>query len=211
MKKWLVFGALALLVVVFVIGVQKEESVVERFSATSGSPSFEVRVVKPRSALPIFGLVPSSLFGVPAELGFDDASPGAEVGRVGKDRLELRAVGWDFTVVTDGEGRPASGTNLVFSLELGGRYQTLRCRPSERPPTPAEHIKERLGFQVDRPEDEDGAKGYLQTRSDADGVRGSLRVELSTCENIGTGKTINWPPAPLVVSGSFERLPAEGR
>jgi hypothetical protein len=35
-------------------------------------------------------------------------------------------------------------------------------------------------------------------------------VELATCENADSRKTIEWPPAPLTVRGNFEGLP-QGR
>ncbi len=174
--------ALAMFACLVVIGLRPDEPVPAAISTTSDSPFFEVRVVKPLSARPLAGL-----FGLlPAEdLGFDHASRDAEVGRVGDDRLELSAEGWELIIETDGEGRIAAGTRLVFTMELGGKVRKLCCRPA------------------------DPAVGYLHTakRSGSDEFGGRFRVELANCEIAETGRAIEWPPAPLTVLGSFDRLP----
>jgi len=175
----LIVIALALLVGLAVIALRPDEPVAV---SNSGSPAFDVRVVKPLLARPLFGL-----FGVlpSTDLGFDHTSPGAGFSRVGRDRLELNAQGWDLSIETDGDGNVAPGTRLVFTLELGGRDQTLRCRPAVP------------------------AIGYLRnsTQAGSDEAGGRFHFELATCENARTGKVIEWPPAPLTVLGSFDRLP----
>jgi len=196
MKTALILLGLVLLAGLVVVGVRSQgpdagiaasepvtASGAETLQASPG-PSFEVRVIRPRTALPLGGILPARLFGV-LPLQFDDASPGAGVGSVGLDHLSLLADGWDLLIQTDGEGRVAAGTRLVFSLHLAERDQNLRCWPGE----PAE--------------------GYLHTTPEAGGalLGGELLVKLVTCENLETGKTINWPPAPLTVTGSFGRLP----
>jgi hypothetical protein len=185
MKTWLIIIALALLacLVSFVaLRTRPDEPVAASVSDTSRGPSFEVNVVKPLSARPVFGL-----FGLlpDVELRFDHTSHGAEIGSVGHDRLELSADGWDLFIETDGEGRVAPGTRLVFPLELGGRQVKLRCRPA------------------------DPGIGRLDTttRAGSDELGGRFLVELATCENAESGKAIEWPPAPLTVRGSFEGLP----
>jgi hypothetical protein len=192
MKTSLIIIALALLACLVVIGSrpdEPDEPVAASVSETSRGPSFEVHVVMPRSALPLFGILPEPLAarldGTPREVGFDHASRGAEIGSVGHDRLELSADGWDLSIETDGEGRIAPGTRLVFPLALGGRQVKLRCRPAGR------------------------GIGYLRTttRAGADELGGRFLVKLATCENAGSGKTIEWPPAPLTVRGRFEGLP----
>ena len=201
MKTWLIIIVLALLACVVVLRSlpdKPEEPVGASGSETPRGPSFEVRVVVPRLGLPLGGILPDRLVerldGTPRELGFDHASRGAEIGGVGLDRLELRADGWNFFIETDGEGRIAPGTHLVFPLGLGGRRVRLNCRPA------------------------DGSPGYLRTtaRAGSDELDGRFLVELATCENVETGKVIEWPPAPLTVRGSFEGLPpavarAQGR
>jgi hypothetical protein len=199
MKTWLVIITLALLACLVAIGLRPDEPPAASTSATSRSPSFEVRVEKPLSARPLgglFGLIPAD------DLAFNHASRGAAIGLVGHDRVELRAEGWDFSLEIDGEGRVAQGTRLVFPLELGGRQVTLRCRPADR------GIKI-PGFKGWRSRVESRDMGYLRitTPAGAADFSGHFLVELLTCENVESGKALDWPPAPLTVRGSFDRLP----
>jgi hypothetical protein len=191
-KTSLIAIALALLACLFVFRSRPEEPgdpAGASVSETSRVPSFEARVVMPRSGLPLGGILPDWLVtkmdGTPREVGFDHASRGAKVGSVGHDRIELSADGWDLLIEIDGEGRITPGTRLVFPLGLGGRQVTLRCRPA------------------------DGATGYLRTatRAGSDVLGGRFLVELATCENAESGKSIEWPPAPLTLRGSFQGLP----
>ena len=120
---------------------------------------------------------------------FDLASQGARIVTVEHDRLELTADGWDLFIEADGNGRVAPGTHLVFPLGLGGKRLRLDCRPA------------------------DPANGFLRTtpRSGSDEIGGRFLVELATCKNAESGKAIEWPPAPLTVSGSFADLPTHRR
>ena len=188
MKTSLIIIALALLACLVWLGSrpdEPDEPVGESVSDTSQGPSFEVRVVMPRGGLPLGGILPDwlvkKLDGTPRELRFDHTMSGAQIGSVGQDRLELSADGWDLSIETDGEGRVAPGTHLVFPIGLGGRQMRLNCRPADR------------------------ATGYLRTttRAGSDELGGRFLVELATCKNAESGKTINWPPAPLTVLGSF--------
>jgi hypothetical protein len=195
MKIWLIIIALALLAcLAWLVWLgsrpdEPDEIVGESVSDTSRGPSFEVRVVMPRSGLPLGGILPDALVekldGTPRELRFDHTSRGAQIGSVENDRLELRADGWALFIETDGEGRITPGTHLVFPLGLGGRRVRLDCRPADR------------------------ATGYLRTttRAGSDELGGRFLVELATCKNAESGKSTNWPPAALTVSGSFEGLP----
>lgn len=190
-KTSLIIIALALLAcVVWLVWLgsrpdQPDDAVAESVSDTSQSPSFEVRVVIPRLGRPLGGVLPDwvvkKLDGTPSELRFDHTSLGAQIGSVGHDRVELRADGWDLFIETDGEGRVAPGTHLVFPLALGGMQVRLNCRPADR------------------------ANGYLSTtpRAGSDELGGRFSVELATCKNADSGKVISWPPAPLTVRGSF--------
>ena len=188
---------LASLVALVWLGSRSNEShelVGEIVSETSGVPSFEVRVVMPRTGLPFGGILPDALVKkydlTPRELRFDHTSPGAQIGNVETGRLELRADdGWALFIETDGPGRIASGTHLVFPLGLGGRRLRLDCRPA------------------------DPAIGHFTTtaRAGSDALSGRFLVKLVTCENAESGKTTNWPPAPLTVSGSFAGLPQHRR
>ena len=191
MKTSLIIIALALLAglaCLVWLGSRPVAPVAESVSNTSRGPSFEVRVVVPRLARPLAGILPDWVVGkfdgTPSELRFDHRSRGAQIGSVGHDRVELRADGWDLLIETDGEGRVAPGTRLVFPLALGGRQVRLSCRPADR------------------------ANGYLQTttRAGSDELDGRFLVELATCKNAESGKAIEWPPSPLTVRGSFEGL-----
>jgi hypothetical protein len=162
-----------------------------------GGTSFEVTVEKPRMDRFLGGILPTKietkLLG--GELRFDHASPGARMGRVGHDRIELSADGWDLLIETDGEGRVTPGTRLVFPIEIAEKMYRLRCRPADR------------------------ANGFLQTTkppgSGESDVRleGSFLVELAKCENAETGKILDteaggnpgdaWPSSPLTLRGSF--------
>ena len=191
MKTSLIIIALALLACLVMLisrPGEPDEPVGASVSETSRGPSFEVRVVVPRSNLPLFGILPdwleAKLDGTPRQLGFDHASRGAEIGGVGPDRLELRADGWDLFIETDGEGRVGPGTHLVFPLRLGGRQVSLRCRPA----------------------DPDIGRLHTNTRAGSNDFGGRFLLELTTCINAESRKAINWPSAPLTVSGSFAGL-----
>ncbi len=191
-------GLLACLVWLVWLGSRPDEPVGESVSDTSRGPSFEVNVERPRMDRPFGGIFPTKLeaklFGG-GELRFDHASRGAKIGSVGHDRLELSADGWDLLIETDGEGRVAPGTRLVFPIEIAEKQYTLRCRPADR------------------------ATGYLSTttRAASDVLDGRFLVELARCENAETGKILDteaggnpgdaWPSAPLTLRGSFEGLP----
>lgn len=164
---------------------EMDETVSESISNTSGGPAFEVRVVVPRAGLPLGGILPDWFLKkhdlTPRELRFDYTSPGAKIVSVGPHRVELSADGWELFIETDGEGRITPGTRLVFPLGLGGKQVRLNCRPADR------------------------ASGYLRTttRAGSNDLGGRFLVELATCKNAESGKTTNWPPAPLTVRGSF--------
>ena len=168
---------------------EPDEIVAASLSETSRGPAFEVRVVVPRAGLALGGILPDWFVRkhdlTPRELRFDYTSPGAQIGSAAQDRLELRADGWDLLIETDSEGRVAPGTHLVFPTGLGGRQVKLDCRLAAR------------------------ANGYLHTttRAGSDKLDGRFLVELAICKNGESGKTTNWPPAPLTVRGSFAGLP----
>jgi hypothetical protein len=74
---------------------------------------------------------------------------------------------------------------LVFQLELAEKQRKLRCRPA------------------------DPASGYLDATARAGSYEldGGFLVELATCEDVETGRVIDWPSSPLTLRGSFEGLP----
>lgn len=198
MKTSLIIIALALLVCLVWLVSRPDEPVGASVSDTSRGPSFEVHVEKPRIDRFLGGILPTKLEAKllgGGEPRFDHASRGAKIGSVGHDRLGLSADGWDLLIQTDGEGRVAPGTRLVFPIEIAEKQYTLRCRPA------------------------DGAVGYLHaaTRAGSDVLDGRFLVELAACENAETGKILDteaggrpgdaWPSAPLTLRGSFEGLP----
>jgi hypothetical protein len=171
--------------------------------ASSGSdgsrgPLFVVNIEKPRMDRFLGGILPTRLeaylFGG-GELRFDHASPGAKVGRVGLDHLELSADGWDLLIETNSEGAVAPGTRLVFPIEIAEKQWTLRCRPADRP------------------------VGYLRTARRTgsgeidDRLESRFLIELARCEDAKTGKILDmeaggnpgdaWPSSPLTLRGSF--------
>jgi hypothetical protein len=171
----------------------QDDPVAESAPDTSQGPSFEVHLVIPRAGLPLGGILPDWVVRkydlTPRELGFNHTSSGARIGRVEPGRLELRADDWELFIESDGEGRIVPETHLVFPLGLGGKRLRLNCRPADR------------------------ATGFLRTTSKAGSgqLSGRFLVELATCKNAESGKTTNWPPAPLTVSGGFASLPPGGR
>lgn len=198
MKVSLIVVALALLACVVVFIFRPDEPAVPTGADASHGPSFEVRVERPRIDRFLYGILPvkieERLLGG-GELRFGHTSPGAQVGSVGPDRIELRADRWHLIIETDGKGGIGPGTRLVFPMELAEVQRTLRCRPA------------------------DGANGYLHaaTRAGSGELDGQFIVELSPCENAETGKVIDteagaspgqaWPSPPLTLRGSFAGLP----
>ena len=126
----------------------------------------------------LLGILPTKLeaklFGV-GELRFDQASNGAKFGSVGHDRIELSADGWDLLIQTDGEGKVAPGTRLVFPMEIAEHQYTLRCRPADCP------------------------TGFLETktRTGSDVLDGRFVIELAKCEDAKTGRFSIRKPAVI--------------
>ena len=175
-----------------------DEPVASTASGTSRGPLFTVRVEKPRMDRFLFGILPlqieAKLLG--GELRFDHASRGASVGNVGHNRIELTAEGWDLLIETDAEGKIASGTRLVFPIEIAEKQWTLRCRPADR------------------------AIGYLQSTTSAGSgeIDGRFLVELAHCADAKSGEILDteaggdpgdaWPSQPLTLRGNFQGLSA---
>ena len=191
---WLGLLAGFVFVVSFSLGVYRPDRPVATIvPGSSSGPSFVVQVIRPRLGLPLGGILPPRLFGQEAHLGFDSTSAGAFIGSVGPGRLELGADAWDLVLVLDDDGRVAVETQVVFEFAFEERLRRVRCRPSEP------------------------AVGAFSTTSlpESGGLSGSFDIELARCEDAKTGKPLGWPPKPLVLHGSFDRLqpttPAEGR
>src|SRR5215510_5841650 len=163
---------------------------VSETSRLSGGPAFEVQV-----EMPAFnsGRAPWEILGVIFDYDhgpqFDQASPGAQVGKIAPDHIELSADGgWDLLIETDGEGRLTQETHVAFPVKLGGRPLKFNCRPA------------------------DLTIGYLHTttRTGSDEVEGSFQLEVSVCKNAVSGKTAGWPYRPLTVRGNFAGLKKQG-
>jgi hypothetical protein len=186
--------ALALLLAcVVVLRLQRDRPAGPRVSETSrliGAPAFEVQVEMPalnsgRSPWEIPGVI----LGLDRGPRFDQASPGAQVGKIAPDHIELSAEGgWDLLIETDGAGRLAEGTHVAFPVKLGGRPLKFICRSA------------------------DPAVGYLHTtaRPGSEQLEGSFELEVSICKNAGSGKTAAWPYRPLRVRGNFAGLKKQG-
>lgn len=156
-----------------------------------GIPAFDVSVEAPMlSGRPPWE-IPGVVLGL-SERGprFNQASNGAKVVYVGKDRLELYADGgWNILLAADGGGRITSGTHLQFPIKLGNRPLVFDCRPAEHP------------------------SGHLSTseRPNSGEIDGTFVVEVVTCINVKSGKTAAWPYEPLTIRGSFRGLKNDRR
>ncbi len=152
---------------------------------SSSGPAFVVQIIRPRLGLPLGGIVTPQFFGLDAYLGFDSAIPGATIGSVGSSRIELGADEWELVLVFDGDGRVAPETHVVFEFVFEDRLRRVRCWPG------------------------DPAVGTLNTSILAQSAQfsGNFDIELARCEDADTGKPLGWPPKPLVLHGSFDRLP----
>lgn len=177
----------ALLVGLTLVTYRPDRPVATIAPGSSSGPAFVVQVIRPRLGLPLGGLLPPRLFGLEEHLGFDSQSAGASIGRVGPERLELGADGWELTLVLDGDGGVPSETQLVFELQFEGALRRVRCRPGD-PPV--------------------GSLGTTALAGSGE-LSGSFDLELARCEDAETGTPLGWPPKPLVLHGSFDRLRPE--
>ena len=184
---WLGLLAGFVFVVSFSLGVYRPDRPVATIvPGSSSGPSFVVQIIRPRLGLPLGGILPPQLFGQEAHLGFDSTSAGAAIGSVGPGRLELGADDWDLVLVLDADGRVTPETQVVFELVFEESLRRVRCRPG------------------------DPAVGTLSTTvlAESGELSGSFDIELARCEDANTGKPLGWPPKPLVLHGSFDRLRA---
>jgi hypothetical protein len=157
-------------------------------NSSPGSPSFEVRVIVPRLQRAFGGILPDwvvkKIGGTVSEVRIDHTSPGAKIGSVENDRLQLSADEWDVLIETDGGQAIAPETRIVFPIDLGGRHVRLRCRPADQ------------------------IVGHLHTNTSAgsNDLNGEFLVELARCENADSGRTVEWPSRPLTLRGNFAGL-----
>jgi hypothetical protein len=190
-KKLLVIAIALVLLLAFVVALilRRDEPVRPSMAEASrliGGPAFEVQVEMPafnsgRSPWEIPGVI----LGYDRGPRFDQASPGAQVGKIAPDHIELSADnGWDILIETDREGRLAEGTHVAFPVKLGSRPLKFNCRPAQP------------------------AVGYLHTTTSpgSDELEGSFQLEVAICKNAVSGKTAAWPYQPLKVRGNFAGL-----
>jgi hypothetical protein len=193
-KIFLIIIALAMLLAcVLALRLRRDKPVGPSVSETSRlieGPAFEVQV-----EMPAFNSgrapweIPGVILGYDRGPRFDQASPGAQVGKIAPHHIELSADGgWDLLIETDGEGRLAPETHVAFPVKLGGRPLNFNCRPA------------------------DLTIGYLHTttRMISDEVEGSFQLEVSICKNAASGKIAAWPYQPLRVRGNFAGLKKQG-
>jgi len=160
---------------------------------STDTPAFEMRVLKPRSARPLFGILPDGLFGLPPkELQFNSFAPSekdTKVAEIGRHYLAIGDGDWSLYIETNENGEITANTQIVFPIELGERLVTLRCHA------------------------EPDIDGYLNTddTTDLDAYRGTFLVKISICENAVSNKSIEWPPRPLTVYGAFDGLQPNNR
>ena len=170
-----------------IVSYRPDRPVATIVPGSSAGPAFVVQVIRPRLGLPLGGIVPPQLFGLEAHLGFDSQSAGADIGSIAPGRLELAADDWDLVLVLNGDGRVAPETQLIFELKFQEQLRRVRCRPG------------------------DPTVGTLSTSALAEsgGLSGSFDIELARCEDAETGTPLGWPSQPLVLHGSFDRLPLD--
>ncbi len=184
---------LLLLAVSALIAMRPDRPVASIVPGSSAGPAFVVQIIRPRLGLPLGGLLPPHLFGLDADLGFNSTSSGTVIGSASPRRLELSSDDWEVVIVVDAEGQATPETRVVFNMVFEDRLRRVRCRP------------------------DDPAVGVLATTDLAEPgeLSGNFDIELARCEDAATGAPIDWPPKPLVLHGSFDRLPldteAQGR
>ena len=78
-------------------------------------------------------------------------------------------------------------TQVVFELMFEERLRRVRCQPG------------------------DPTVGTLNTTvlAESGELSGSFDIELARCEHADTGQPLGWPAEPLVLHGSFDRLPLD--
>jgi len=188
-KIFVIIIALALLLAGLVaLRLRREKPIGPTVSETArliGGPAFEVQVeMPPFNSGRAPWEIPGALLGYDHGPRFDQASPGAQVGKIAPDHIELSADGgWNLLIETDGEGRLAQGTHVAFPVKLGGRPLQFNCRPA------------------------DLTVGYLRTtRTASDEFEGDFQLEVAICKNAVSGKAAAWPYHPLKIRGNFAGL-----
>ncbi len=179
---WLV--AVFALFAVFAIRVYRPDTPIATIiPGSSAEPSFAVQIIRPREGLPLGGLLPPHLFGVDAKLGFDSQSAKSSY-TLESTRLKLSGANWELLLVYDPMGQIQPDSEVVFDLLFENRSRRVRCKPSIPP------------------------VGTLERSEIASNeFSGAFVIELPICEDAETGRSLGWPFKPLIMRGSFDRLP----
>ena len=189
----IIIAVTLLLAWIVALRLRRDKPIAPSVSETSrltGGPAFKVQV-----EMPAFNSgrapweIPGVIMGYDPGPRFDQGSPGAQVGKIAPDHIELSAEGgWDVLIETDGAGRLAQGTHVAFPVKLGGRQLKFNCRPA------------------------DPTVGYLHIIAPAgsDELEGSFQLEVGICKNAVSGKIAAWPYKPLKVRGNFAGLKKQG-
>lgn len=185
-KTFLIIIGLAVVVGAFVLLVLKWRSNRLNTLSLASAPdeSFVLQVEKPLLSLRAPWEVPRAVFGDrDPDLRIRQTSPGARVGAVTPQRLELSAYGgWDLVIESDGKGRVLEGTRLIFPISYGGGSHTFSCRHA------------------------DSNVGYFNTTARGDRLDGNFLLRLTQCKNVVSGKNTSGLP-PFPVRGGFKGLP----
>jgi hypothetical protein len=124
----IIIALVLLLACVIALRLRRDNPVRPSMSETSrliGGPAFEVQV-----EMPAFNSgrapweIPGVIFGYDHGPRFDQASPGAKVGKITRDHIELSADGgWDLLIETDGAGRLSQKTHVPLAIFIPPRAQ----------------------------------------------------------------------------------------
>lgn len=152
---------------------------------SSSRPTLVVQVIRPRLGLPLAGLLPPQLFGLDEKLQFDLTSANATLGLVHFKRIEVNAESWSMVLAVNDDGRISSETQIVFDMVFEGSIRKVRAKAGNSPRGSAKII----------------------SLNEFGEVAGNFEIELPHCEDAFTLEPIGWPPQPLILYGSFDRLP----
>ena len=178
-------AALAVVFTVWVFTYRPDRPIPTIAPGSSSGPAFAVQVIRPRLGLPLGGILPPQLFGFESHLGFDSQSAGARIDSVGPGRIALGADGWDLVLVLDDAGQVTPASEVVCDLLFENRVRRVRFRPG------------------------DPVVGTFTTTTLAETgeLSGRFHLEVPRFEEAATGSTLSWSPHPVVLHGSFDRLP----
>lgn len=164
---------------------QPDQPIPTIVSQSSSGPSFAVQIIRPRVGLPFGGILPPDLFGLDDHLGFDSNSSGASIQSISPNRIELAADDWYLLLVLDSEGKVTPESEVVFKMVFEEQVKTVRGRPGDPVVGTVDVVSS-------------GESGELS---------GSFDIEIPHCEFADSGKPLGWPANPLILHGSFDRLP----